>query len=123
MGLGVKILIKTIPHETQRYDTVGDWYENESAGLHIRVSETGNDDYNFLIALHELVEYYLCKKRGVKESDVDEFDMGFTGSGEPGDDKAAPYYDEHQTATLVEKAMAETLGIDWNLYGKVVDAM
>jgi hypothetical protein len=122
MGMAVKILIKTIPHETQRYDTVGDWYES-IGGLHIRVSETGNEDYNFLIALHEMVEYYLCKKHGVKESDVDEFDMGFTGSGEPGDDKSAPYYDEHQTATLVEKAMAETLGVDWDEYGKIVDAI
>ena len=57
----MKIIIETIPHNLQQYTTVGNWtWEDEY--LKIEVSESGNDDWNFLIGIHEAIEAWLCKK-------------------------------------------------------------
>jgi hypothetical protein len=42
--------------------------------------------------------------------------MAFKGEGEPGDDRSAPYYKQHQIATRMERQMAYEMGIDWNEY-------
>jgi hypothetical protein len=118
----MKILIKTIPHSEQRYDTVGDWFERDGV-VHIRVSEAAEEQHAFVVALHELVEWYACKDAGVTEQAVDAFDMAFTGEGEPGDDPRAPYYKQHQFATGIERLMAIYLGIDWKAYEQGLAAL
>jgi hypothetical protein len=85
-------------------------------GLAVVVSRLGNDDYEFLVALHELVESYLCERRGITAADVDAFDFPFRGDGEPGDNPTAPYFREHAFATKVERLMADELGVDWAAY-------
>lgn len=126
----MRIDIQSIPHGNQRYETVGDYWEEEMLGgkviRHIRVSDMGNEDYEFLVALHEMVESFLCKKRGISEESITEFDMEFEknrpegNTDEPGNDQNAPYKKEHQFATRVEKMMAEELGVDWNEYDNAV---
>ncbi|MDE2015972.1 MAG: hypothetical protein KGJ89_05100 [Patescibacteria group bacterium] len=116
------ILIDIIKHKHQRYNTCGDWFR-DGEFLRIRVSQMLNPDYEFLIALHELVETYLSGKHGITEEEVDAFDINWKGEGEPGDCPEAPYYKEHRIATLIEKAMAETLGVDWTEYGNAIDKL
>lgn len=99
-----------------RYDTLGDWFADDS-GLCIQVSDEVPPDEQFLMALHELVEWKLCAIRGIPQSAVDEFDLKFTGVGEPGDDPAAPYRREHRFSMLVEMLMAHEMGLLG--YGKV----
>ena len=99
-----------------RYDTVGDWYVDENGLNHVEVLEMGNEDAEFLIALHELVEAFLCKKAGVTQEQVDEFDMSHPDSPEPGDEPDAPYLQQHQTATKIERLVCEAAGIDWNAH-------
>lgn len=113
----------TIPHSAQRYDTVGDWWIPFPGRLEIRISALNNKDYEFLVLIHELVEAYLCKKHGVKEEDVTEFDVTYGengGAGEPGDEPNAPYHNEHVCATKVEKYLADILGVGWEEYDKAV---
>jgi hypothetical protein len=118
----MKITIQTIPHNLQRYPTVGDWLFNENGDLDIWVSETGNDDYTFLVGLHEAIEAYLCEKRGIKEEDISKFDIEFekqreTGNtDEPGDNQYAPYKKEHFFATSIERLISTELGVDWTTY-------
>lgn len=123
----MNINIKTIPHEEQRYETIGDWLFEENGDLQIRVSEMGlgNEKYEALVAVHELIEALLCKDQGVSGQEVDEFDKQFEldrESGkhsleeEPGDDPAAPYQSEHFFATTVERLMAQAMGVDWKIY-------
>lgn len=103
---------------TPRYETVGDWQIDLTGDL--RVLVTGLDvtsDEGFLIALHELVEMMLCRKRGITQQQVDEFDLAFAGDGEPGDDPACPYRSEHRAAMLIEHLMARELGMIG--YGRV----
>lgn len=82
-----------------------------------------------LVAIHELVEVCLCKERGIKQSDVDAFDIQFEKEREqglhlqdeePGFAPNAPYLKEHTFATLIEKEMAVQLGVDWGTYDKTV---
>ncbi len=115
------IELRTLAHKKQRYDTLGDWFERDGF-LQIRASILDNPDYEFLILLHELVEAWLCRKRGISEADVDRFDVNYVGDGEPGDDVTAPYHDEHRFATLIEKLMAAELGIDWLVYERDLDS-
>lgn len=69
--------------------------------------------YEFLVAMHEVIEAFLCKTRGVTQQRVDAFD---TGPGkdldEPGDDPRAPYFHEHQFASKIEKLMAHELRVN-----------
>ena len=134
-----EIVIRTIQHSDQRYDTVGDWRERTTlmvppapdkqtvrSHLDITVSEMSDERYEFLVGLHELVEAYLCKTRGISEEAVTAFDVEYEAKrkpgddSEPGDDPRAPYFHEHQVATFVERYVAKELGVDWDAYGKEI---
>lgn len=110
---------RAIPHSDQRYLTCGDWIQNPDGSTTILVSKTGNDDTDFLVALHELVEERLCKKAGITQQEVDDFDIEFEANrsegdeSEPGASAAAPYRFQHFTAEIVERIVAQALGVDW----------
>jgi len=119
------IEIGTIPHATQRYPTVGDYFKDEEIDV-VHISDMGNRKYEFLVAVHELVEMFLCQERGIAEEDITAFDIEYEAKrpegdfSEPGNDPTAPYYKEHQFATYVEKQLADQLGVDWEEYDKAV---
>jgi hypothetical protein len=124
-----RIIIETIPHASQRYETVGDWQRDENGDLVIRVSGMGNPDYEALVALHELVEVLLCEKRGIKAEAVDAFDKEYEANrkegddSEPGDSLDAPYRKEHFFATNIEALMSAELGVDWPKYEAAINAL
>jgi hypothetical protein len=88
-----------------------------------------NLDYEFLVGIHEQVEAYLTWKRGIPEASITAFDVEYEGSrkegntSEPGDDPTAPYFREHQFATVIERAIAQELGVDWEKYEEVIDSL
>lgn len=120
------IVIKTV--NEMRYPTTGDYWEEDEA-TQVRVRDMGNEDYEFLVALHELVEMYLTKKRGIPIADIDNFDIEYEKNrkegdkSEPGNDPHAPYYKEHRFAENIERQMALELVIDWFVYNDIVDSI
>jgi hypothetical protein len=85
--------------------------------------------YVFLVALHELIEYELCRMKGITDAEVVRFDTKFEKErsvglrdsyAEPGDDSRAPYNAEHGFATMIEKIVAEKMGVKWSAYEKTV---
>lgn len=114
----LKIEIKTIPHTQQRYDTIGDYIDNPDGSRQILISELGNPDYEFLVAIHELIEQHLCLKRFISESSISEFDRSYRGlhRDDPGQDTNAPYHKEHMFASGIEKALCEEMGISYYKY-------
>lgn len=134
-----EIVIKSIPHDEHRYETAGDYWLDDEGIQQVRVSEMDNDDYEFLVALHELVELTLAKKRNIKEEDITEFDELYeesrkhkvpapcgcvpTEDSEPGNDKHAPYFKEHQFATKIERLMAKQLKVNWEKYDKTINEL
>ena len=113
----MEISVKTLPHDKQRYNTCGDYWFNDGL-IHIRVSDMKNEDYAFLVAIHEQIEAYLTQKRGIDEKEITLFDTSYQGEGEPGDAKDAPYRKEHFFATTIERLIAAELNVDWNEYEK-----
>jgi hypothetical protein len=124
----MNVCIKVIPHNQQRYPTVGDWWF-EGKNLYIRVSAMGNWRYEMCVAAHELVEVLLCKHEKISQRSVDEFDIAFEqarkdgNTDEPGDDSRAPYRVQHGIATGVERILAALLGIDWNKYDAKINSL
>lgn len=122
-----KIIIDVVPHKKQRYDTCGDYYKKGGA-LQIRVSKMVAD-HEFLVMMHELIEWYLTNKRGITIESIDKFDVEYEkrrkdgDTSEPGDDEQAPYYKEHQFATNIEKQLAEELGVNWDKYDEHVNTL
>jgi hypothetical protein len=125
--MALNINIRGIAHRKQRYPTCGDWFGKKH--LVVLVSKMANPDYMFLVALHEVVEAWLCIRRGIKERDVTRFDMEYEAMrddgdvSEPGNSKAAPYYEEHRFASRIEKLMARELGVDWDDYEETINAL
>lgn len=122
------IIIKTIPHGDQRYPTVGDYKEYDDR-IEIRVSEMGNERYEQLVAVHELIEKILCKRWGIREEEIDKFDIIYENRrkegdvSEPGDAVNCPYREEHFFATNIERQLALELGINWQDYDGVVSSL
>jgi len=124
----MKIVIKTIAHSRQRYPTVGDLYTQKGV-LYITVSKMTDWRYELLVAVHELVEVSLCKHRGIKQAEVDAFDIAFEknrlpgNTDEPGSDPDAPYQREHWFATNLESLLAAELDVNWFKYEKAVNSL
>ena|SRR5271166_562518 len=121
----MRIVIQTIPHNEQRYDTAGDWqWEDEHLDnpvLKISVSETGNWKYNMLVAQHELHEALVCLVDRVDQKDVDDFDLSHAHLADPGRDPDAPYHFPHMYADALERQMALNLCVEWDEYEKTLD--
>ncbi len=117
------INIKFIDGKEQRYSTCGDYWETNSS-YEFRITKQDTPDKSILILLHEMVEYFLCTKRGISEADIMDFDLkwnklneeGHTISDEPGNAKSAPYYKEHRFAENIERQVALAANIDWQDY-------
>jgi hypothetical protein len=122
----VNIVIKTIPHKEQRYETCGNWWWDEHGDLQIRVSEMGDWRYESLVAFHEQFEALACRRAGIREETVSAFDIEFENNrkqgneDEPGDDPQSPYYRQHKLADIAERQLAMELGVDWKEYSKAV---
>ncbi len=119
----MNITIKTIAQKDHRYSTAGDWLIKDNGNIDIKVSKMTKADYEFMIAVHELIEAYLCVKRGITEQEVTAFDVSDYGLSldDPGKDRLAPYRKEHMFALKVEKLLARELKVNWNNYEKALD--
>ena len=126
----LRMNIETIPHETQRYPTVGDYWLDADGIEQIRVSEMMDWRYEVLVAVHEMIEMALTRHRAIDEGAITEFDIRFEQdkekglvTGEAGDNVNAPYRKEHFFATNIERLFAAELGVDWAEYDRYVDAL
>lgn len=124
----MQVIIKTIEHSEQRYDTVGDW-QMTGDGLLITVSKMHDIRYELCVAVHELCEALMCIHKGVDQYSVDQFDINYeknrgdNDTSEPGDSPLAPYNRQHIIATTIERILAGELDIDWNKYNETVNSL
>lgn len=116
--------IHVIPHEEQRYNTIGDWVMGEPHQLY--VSDLGNPDAEFLVILHEMVELWLCHKAGIPQTPVDAWDLTWEPSWDnqhdPGCDRKAPYHEAHEAGEVIERVMCPYL-MDWHEYERALEAL
>jgi len=127
----MKIIIETIPHNNQRYNTCGDWtWEDNFKTLHVKVSEmidivnvVSHTYMEATIGLHEVIEALQCQADGVLSKTVDDFDLSQDTTDdcekldiEPGDHPDAPYKQQHTLATGFERILCFCFGIPWYEY-------
>jgi hypothetical protein len=117
----VRIEIKSVDPAAICYSTCGDWRWLPDGGLQVSVPEYGmRDDDAFLVALHEMVEAWSCKKSGVNEEKVTAWDIAHPDAEEPGELPDSPYLPDHQLAMEVERKVCAEIGIDWDEHEKWV---
>lgn len=121
----MKIFMQTLSEGEQHpcgYETCGDWQVFEPCRIEVTVNKMADPDSEFVVMLHELVEAYLCRKRGITSEEVGNFDRLFEeeraqgkhdNMAEPGDDPRAPYLHQHQAATVIEMLVFHMLGGHW----------
>jgi hypothetical protein len=134
------ILIDTIPHKDQNYDTAGNYGEVKLGHVTwFTISNMNNWRYEAAVALHEQYEYFLCKRDGVNLKSIDRFDEAYekarvaktkapcgckpTKASEPGNDIHAPYHFQHVAATKMERKFIFDIGEDWNEYDEKVNSL
>ncbi|MES1221730.1 MAG: hypothetical protein ABUT20_39900 [Bacteroidota bacterium] len=123
----MRIVIETIKHEDQRYPTCGDYRYLDDGTLYITVSDMGNEQYESLVAIHELYEERLTKWKGISEEQISLCDLQFESKrkpgnlDEPGFDKDCIYKEQHTAATAIEMMMCAHAGIDWKIYDETVN--
>ena len=111
----MKIITEVVPLESQRYETLGDYYLEEDR-LNFKITDTGNNTYNKLILIHELVEELMTSYRGIREGEILQWDLKHDDSNDPGREPGCPYRNEHLFAEMVERMICHQLEIDWNEY-------
>lgn len=115
-----QIVISFIPQGDQRYDTCGDWQVIDDV-LKVDVSQMSDWRHECAVAIHEAAEAIACIAMGVTQEAVDAFDMGPGAElDEPGCDPAAPYHDQHEAATDIERRLISAMGIEWDAYDAAV---
>lgn len=126
---------RIIPHRQQRYPTCGDYFLRRKV-WHFRVSRMSDHRYSWLVFLHEIIEWAICRLQGIKVRDIDNFDVAYettrpadlTPCGcrhydEPGSDPHAPYHLAHQVATDCEKSIAHAIGVRWSVYSDELERL
>ena len=125
----IQINFKVIPGSEQRYETTGDYWEDEKGVWQFRVTRMGNLFYEVLVLIHELTEWAMCQSLGISEPEIKAFDEMFEAERkagkwkdeEPGHDPRAPYLYEHRCAEKVERLAAEMFKVDWSRYSSEVN--
>jgi hypothetical protein len=124
-------LIKTIPHQKQKYPTPGNYWQTKNS-IELRVSDMHNPTYELAVALHELIESHLCLLDDIKFKDIDNFDIAYENAREegiapcgcpiqedPGEDIHCCYHDQHIFATKLEKEFMDEAS--WIKYDRTVE--
>lgn len=120
----MNVVLRSAPQHRIRADQVGDWWCFGENQFTIHVLETLSPEAQFAVAIHELVEAYLCRKDGVSDEVVSAFDEHYEAErkegkhnedDEPGDDSRSPYRKQHRAATFVERAVCHVLNIPFEV--------
>lgn len=105
-----EIHIKVIPHTCQRYETYGDYWIDEKGILQIRVSEFDDLNISRDISIHEFLEAWRCKMKGIDFKEIDKFDLEHLDHPDPGLLSDAPYHAEHMLSMDMEYFLAKQDG-------------
>lgn len=102
-----------------RNSDLGDYFTIDGVD-HYEIRSTGNEFYDMLILLHEMVEYTLLKKEGIREEIINEWDANHMDAIDPALVKGSPYKEQHIFAENIERMVCQKLGLDWNEYDEHV---
>ena len=81
---------------------------------------------SLLCLLHELIEVMLTEHSGIREEDIQAWDIAFEkrcpgNTANAGDEEDCPCRDAHLVAEGVERIMSSLLGVHWKKYTEAAD--
>ena len=115
-----KIVIEVIPYKKMYMEYFGDFYWEKDGTLQIRVAQYPNEIQDVGTIVHEFLEAWKLKVKGVSVKDVEMFDKEHEDHDDPGCLKDAPYHKEHMESLYIEKIICKQMGFDWNTYYTIV---
>jgi hypothetical protein len=125
--------LEVYPKEMIRADQAGDWGCARGGVEIVAASAEMSDRRSELaVCIHELIEAWMCREKGITDQQVTKFDYMFEREraegkhgpfDEAGDDPRAPYRVQHEAATIVEKAVVFVLGLPWREHEANVNAI
>lgn len=128
----MKIVLRSAALSEIRAAQAGDWRIYHNGTITALAAEMGDERAEFAVAVHEAVEALLCRSAGISDETVTKFDLAYEQERaqgkhgpheENGDDERAPYYEQHQRATDVERAVCDALGLSWDEHTELVNAL
>jgi hypothetical protein len=118
----MKIILRSLPLRRIRNNQCGDWWLRASGKIEASSARMSDERSEIAVAIHELIEAWLCRAHGVTDEAVCAFDAMFEEErtqglhdeeAEAGDDPRAPYRSEHKAATAVEREVCDAFGLTW----------
>lgn len=112
--MSLDIIIQTVKHEDQRYDTLGDYQSLDGitdvsltpGKAIITVSDMCSWRSELLVAIHELIELSTaCWINGIPDENIVAFDKANSLAIDPGSNPNAPYHTQHMLATFIESGL------------------
>jgi hypothetical protein len=118
----MRIEIKAIDPSAMRYSEVGDWRFLPDGTLQILVTDYGSRENDaFLIALSKMVEAWLCRKDGITEEQVTEWQISTMNTDLLRRHTIAPNDRQNAIAKKVTEIVREALGVDPDQHRKWVN--
>jgi hypothetical protein len=110
-----RIIIESKPFAQMRYPTTGDWYEKNN-NIHVDTILTDDWRVNISIAIHNIIEKFLCDAVNIKGEDVDAYSKAHHLEDDPGLNPDAPHHDQHMLADKIERIIHTELGLSRKKY-------
>lgn len=128
----MNMIFKTVTMKEQPFLTQGDWQTDKDGNMVSTIAEC--EDWRFwaIVAIHEMVEYFICKLRGVTIEDCNKFDAMYEEgyrSGkipldkEAGYDKRCPYHRGHVWGDRFAWVLAKLLRVKIKDYNRYMDKL
>lgn len=121
------IHLKIIPQSEHREQySLGDYWWDDDGVLQVRASAMPDNRMSLLCLLHELVEVMLTEHNGIKEEDIQAWDIAYEkknpgNTASAGDEEDCPCRDAHLVAEGFERIMANLLGVQWKKYSEAAE--
>jgi hypothetical protein len=111
-----RIVIEIIPLEDMYMGYYGDYFYDKDGTLQMRIADYPNEIQNIGTILHELLEVWKLKVKGVSVRAVEKFDDEHSLHDDPGCLAEAPYHIEHMESIKHERLLCKSMGFDWHTY-------
>lgn len=92
-------------------------YYTEGGVIQFRVASMSNQNYEFLLTLHAIIEKMLGKNEGVTEQQIDAWYLAHEGQPTVASEiEGCPFMEAARTADAITRVVAIKLGVDWEKF-------
>lgn len=121
----LNLTVKEVALADMPFTTAGHWRETDAGNFEVLVVALKDWRYSFIVLMHELTEWAICRWFGVSTATCDAFDDLWEqelvrGEHKPeeeaGFDRRCPYRKGHVWGARMERLFCFLLGLRWKTY-------